>query len=239
MKHINEFGDSRHKAWCIHCGACLGQRPTNRDHAPSRVLLVKPYPENLPVMEVCKSCNAGYSLDEEYLMAFLGAVLSVSTDPDSQVLPKVARILRHNSKLRERIAASRTVDESVTDKSTTFWNPEEERVERVLLKNARGHAYFELGLPMLAPPAQVNFSPLSSLAPATRAAFEAIAPGLDAPWPEVGSRALTRAVLGDDLRPEWVIVQEGVYRYGVTQTHGVTVRIILFEYLAAEVHWTD
>ncbi len=57
-------------------------------------------------------------------------------------------------------------------------------------------------------------------------------------WPEVGSRMLTRAVTGKDLSEGWVIVQDGVYRYCVTQYDGMLVRCVLAEYLATEVHWT-
>ena len=57
--------------------------------------------------------------------------------------------------------------------------------------------------------------------------------------PEVGSRMLTRRMTGQDLSDGWVVVQDGIYRYGVAQ-HGVMlVRSVLFEYLATEVYWTE
>ena len=36
---------------------------------------------------------------------------------------------------------------------------------------------------------------------------------------------------------QWLIVQEGRYRYRVTQGDGLWVRIVIREYLAAEVWW--
>ena len=57
-------------------------------------------------------------------------------------------------------------------------------------------------------------------------------------WPEVGSRMMTRVLTGQDLLGEWVIVQDGVYRYSVVQQGVMLVRTVLFEYLATETYWT-
>jgi len=84
MQNIQEFVDRRHKAWCIHCTKELVSVETNRDHVPTKSLLREPYPPNLPVIEICKVCNQSFSADEEYLVAFLGAVLTGSTDPSIQ-----------------------------------------------------------------------------------------------------------------------------------------------------------
>ena len=75
MQQIPEFVDERHKGWCIHCGTGIDPDRSSRDHVPSKCLLSRPYPDNLPVVEVCASCNESFSLDEEYLIAFTGAVL--------------------------------------------------------------------------------------------------------------------------------------------------------------------
>ena len=107
MESIYEFVDERQKSWCIHCGGWIAQLETNRDHAPSKSLLQKPYPENLPVMQVCKECNSGFSRDEEYLAAFLGAVLTGTTESTAQSSPSAKRILATNEKLRKRIERSK------------------------------------------------------------------------------------------------------------------------------------
>src|SRR5690606_35418047 len=96
------------------------------------------------------------------------------------------------------------------------WMPETERVNRVIVKNARGHAFYEYGEPMLREPDEVWAAPLESLTAAQQDAFENIqGDGMLAGWPEVGSRMMTRVMTGQDLRDGWVIVQDGVYRYGV------------------------
>jgi hypothetical protein len=60
-----------------------------------------------------------------------------------------------------------------------------------------------------------------------------------AAWPEVGSRMMTRVMTGQDLSDGWVIVQQGVYRYAIVQEGVMFVKMVLFEYLAAQVFWAD
>jgi hypothetical protein len=50
---------------------------------------------------------------------------------------------------------------------------------------------------------------------------------------------MTRVLTGQDLAGEWVVVQEGIYRYAVAQGGGMLVRSVLSEYLATEVYWGD
>lgn len=231
---IEEFSDERHKSWCVHCGSLLITSITNLDHAPARALLIEPYPSNLPVVRVCAACNSGHSLDEEYLSTFLACVIAGTTDPEEQTNQRVARTLRHAPKLRLRIEAAKTVLESHDGKTRLIWNPEWERVRRVVVKNARGHAYYEFGEPMLDDPVNVLVKPLENFTEEERIAFESQIGDL---WPEVGSRMMTRLLTGQDMDGAWIVVQKGVYRYTVGQAGGLTVRSVLNEYLATEVTW--
>lgn len=206
----------------MHCGAGIGNVDTSRDHVPSKCFLTAPYPSELPVVEICHACNNGFSRDEEYAIAFLGAVLSGSTDPEKQTLAQSASVLRRTPKLRQRIEDSRTAGSTSTGEALVLWKPEQERIDRVLIKNARGHAYFEFGEPVLSTPDWHWSRPLHGLE--QRAEFQRVE--LSAAWPEVGSRMLTRVVTGDDLSNGWVIVQPGVYRYAVFQDGGLVVRIM-------------
>ena len=237
MDQIEEFVDERQKSWCIHCGGWITELDTNRDHVPSKSLLREPYPANLPVVEVCTACNEGFSLDEEYLVVFLNCVLAGSTDPLQQRNSRVERILKNNSKLRARIDGSRKEYRTLGGETRSVWTPEQERVNRVIVKNARGHALFEYGEPMLRKPQSVWSAPLETLTTEQRAAFETIEMG--GGWPEVGSRMLTRVVTGQDLSGSWVIVQDGIYRYAVAQQGVILVRSVIFEYLATETFWSD
>ena len=240
MDRIEEFVDERQKSWCIQCGASIGSVETSEDHVPSKGLLREPRPANLPVVDICTPCNNGFSADEEYLFLFLKCVLAGTTDPDRHDDPKVGRALRRHEKLRARLEQSRTEHQTIDDETRLVWMPETERVNRVIVKNARGHAFYEYGEPMLREPDEVWAAPLESLTAAQQDAFENIqGDGMLAGWPEVGSRMMTRVMTGQDLRDGWVIVQDGVYRYGVAQSGGILVRSVLFEYLATEVRWDD
>ncbi len=134
--------------------------------------------------------------------------------------------------MRQRVERFRRVSDQPGGAVT--WMPELEPVRAVILKNARGHAMFEYGEPMRDEPASVAAVPLVQLTDEQRADFENVA--IDV-WPEVGSRMMTRIATGQDLADGWVIVQPGIYRYAVTQDGLMTVRIVMFEYLAAEVRW--
>lgn len=236
MKHVEDTADRRQKSWCIHCGGWITEVVTNRDHAPSKVLLDEPFPANMPLMRVCQSCNSSFAKDEEYVAGFLGAVLSGSADPDAQVVERSARILRSNPALRLRIKNAKQVERNLFGEETISWEPEHSRLEKVLVKNARGHAFYEISEPMLEEPSKVRFRPLETLDKTQTAVFENVA-WPNGFWPEVGSRMMTRFMTGEDLDEGWVIVQEGVYRYAVIQTGGLLVRIVMREYLAAEIVW--
>lgn len=237
MQNIAEFVDERQKTWCIHCAKTICEVETNRDHVPTKSLLKNPYPCNLPVVTICKDCNLSFSLDEEYFVSFLSSVLVGSTDPSIQFIPAARRILSRNIKLRARIDDSR--DEVVISDNCpkNCFRPEVDRISRIILKNARGHAFFEYGEPMLNDPTHVLFTPLEMLTQKQRDSFLTINPQKF--WPEVGSRMMTRVISGQDLFKSWVVVQDEVYRYAIVQQGGVLVRTVLYEYLATEVYWEE
>jgi hypothetical protein len=238
MERIDEFVDERQKPWCIHCGDFISDVRTNRDHVPTKAFLCKPYPKELPIVTICMKCNNGFSKDEEYTVAFLGAVISGSTESGSQHHPSAARILQHHDKLRERIERSKQEVMGANGQPQLNWSPELDRIKRILIKNARGHAFYEYGEPMLDDPSHVHMVPISAFDADAQSQFEIIPS--DGVWPEVGSRMMTRMMTGQDLDGSWVVVQEGVYRYGVTQCNGgILVRTVIMDYLGTQVFWGE
>ena len=245
MDQVKEFVDSRNKGFCIHCGESIRTAEANRDHVPTKGLLNPPYPENLPVVEVCRQCNAGFSSDEEYLIAFLGSVLSGSTRPDPVRFPTAASILARSPLLGRRIDRSQTVQGNLSGDAKVLWGPELDRIERVIVKNARGHILYEIGEPMLGQPSHVWSCPIPTMGTQQVAQFENI-PMLSV-WPEVGSRMMMRGVLtfndpengqGVYIDDGWQDVQDGVYRYAVVPLPGqVLVKTVIYEYMATEVVW--
>lgn len=105
-----------------------------------------------------------------------------------------------------------------------------ERVKNVVVKNARGHVYFEHGQPTFGEPDHVTVGPLAVLNDEQRAVFLNVDYG--SVWPEVGSRMMTRLAVGHDLdKNNWVVVQPGIYRYAVISEGRFVVGAILREYL--------
>ena len=238
MRQLNNYSDERYRDICIYCDACLQEVKRTKDHVPSKALLEPPYPENLPVVDVCQQCNAGFSKDEQYFSAFLAAVISGSTNPDPDRFPTAAKTLTYSAPLRERIERSRQVQATVWGDPEVQWTPEIERIARVIVKNARGHALFELGLPLLSDPAYVGFSPILVMSDEQKAHFGSEPESML--WAEVGSRMMQRMVNGDLQPGGWVEVQPGTYRYAVYQLGNQTlIRMLLRDYLACEVAWDE
>ncbi|MDE0627305.1 MAG: hypothetical protein OXH99_12970 [Bryobacterales bacterium] len=251
MLFIEDYSDERLKAWCIHCGAALGSVKANRDHVPSKSLLSKALrrkgaeydrgggePDGyLPQVTVCRRCNSGFSPDENYLLCVLHAVLAGSLYPDPKTHPEAANVLRSNRHIVRGLRNPHGGQGFLFDDIQPFTLfPDLERVGRVVLKNARGHAYHDLGQPLFEKPAQVSFTPMLSMAGHERAAFEDTGGGLDV-WPEVGCRMTLRVLDGVAMAGGWVEVEEGRYRYAVDWSSGITVRTVIWEYLATETHW--
>ena len=236
MKQIYHFSDQLASVDYIPCSEHHHNGRYSRDHIPSKALLNVPYPENLMDVGMCQDCNSGFGRDEEYFAAFLASVISGSTEPDPLQFPTASRILAHNPRLRSRIDAARHVEADAGNGTAIIWTPELERIERVIVKNARGHVLFELGQGIDLPPTQVNIVPIQQMSPWQLNQFEH--PMSTAGWPEVGSRMMLRLIeTGECGEGGWIEIQRGIYRYAVDELPRV--RMVIREYLAAEVAWNQ
>ena len=229
-RHI--FVDERLTGICAFCGCAAGE---SFDHTPSKVLLDRPYPDDLPGVGACVPCNNSFSLDEEYVACFVDCVVSGSSDPDHVGRESVAKILRHKPALSARIESSKTSNSD----GTLIWMPEAGRIRNVVVKLARGHVAFEYSESGLNEPSYVTCLPFLAMSDRQRLQFEST-DGRFGGWPEIGSRAFCRDVAGEHDRftvDGWQEIQAGRYRYRVFQDGGTMVRMILSEYLACEVAW--
>lgn len=229
MDQLRSFADDRLLVGCIHC---MGPTQT-RDHVPSRILLDEPYPENLPVVPACALCNQGFSLDEEYFACLIECAKAGSLEAVER--PKIRRILQDSPALAARFAQARTK----APDGTVFFAAETERIKRVVLKLARGHAAYELNEQHLDEPSHIMFVPLSALDEHARHHFET--PPEPTVWPELGTRAMQRMVVSTAgpsvFGPAWLRVQPSQYRYLALAEEAVMVRLVIGEYLACEVIW--
>ena len=226
MRRVQSFSDDRFKGFCVHCG---GPNETV-DHNPSKVFLDEPFPPDLPASPACVACNNGFSPDEAYLACLVECAATGKLEPEDIERSKVAGLLRRDGRLRGEMRAAR--QETATGLT---WQADVERVQRVVLKLARGHAAFEIE-PKLDMPSELIILPLHLLPEKHRRDFEEDDSGVVDVWPELGSRAMNRMFVGMEGN-EWLVVQDGRYRYKVTWTDNIVVRLVIREYLAAVVVW--
>ena len=178
-------------------------------------------------------------VDEPYLACFLECVVCGSTDPERLERAKIRHILSRQPKLRSRVERAGQEAGTLGGGKLVVWRPEEDRVRNVILKMARGHAFFELNEPMMDVPDHVWFLPLHQMSKDDRGDFEALPLG-DCPVavaPEVGSRSMHRLLMETARLGGWVGVQEERYRYQVAGAGFVSVKMVIRDYLAAEVVW--
>lgn len=162
MRQIRTFSDIRLEGHCIYCL----KDADSREHVPSKVFLDKPFPENLPIVPACSKCNQDFSLDEEYVACLLECTLSGTTDPEHLERLKIGKILNRKPKLRRMLQDAR---EEIGGK--VHFSIDRERVERIIVKLAKGHAKYENSEIQLNKPIYVGFSPISFLSESERNSF--------------------------------------------------------------------
>ncbi|MHC8285371.1 hypothetical protein ACYZUD_00680 [Pseudomonas sp. XS1P51] len=242
MDQLKNLADERLSQGCIYCG---GTEET-REHVPSKVFLDSPLPENLPIVSACRYCNNGFSSDEEYLACLIESVVSNSTDPDKLHRVKIANILLRSPALKARLESAKIiVDEQL------HYNIEPQRVKNIVLKLARGHAWFELSKACRMEPTSIWWQPTFLLSEEKRDEFEDFE-HIEL-LGEIGSRASQRVLVTqitlqsengeiltlESLINDWIHVQEGNYRYHAGDQDGeVKIKIVIREYLACEVTWS-
>lgn len=237
MTHLKDYSDSRNKEFCIHCSRILAQSEVTRDHVPSKSLLRPPFPSNLQVVKICSLCNNDVSLDEEYFMVFLEVVLAGTMESDFSHNPKIARILNRNATLKAEITKSQIKYQTLAGEDKIVWKANMDRIARVVIKNARGHAMYELGEPMIDRPTLISIRPIIEM---TAKEIEEFLNSTDFCFllPEVGSRMLQRVISNDGRMDGWVEVQDNMYRYSVNyHGSGMRVKSIIHGYLTTEVAW--
>jgi hypothetical protein len=226
MIHRNKFSDERLDLVCTYCGINV---PDTRDHVPSRILLDDPFPENLPVVPCCSSCNQSFSLDEEYFACLLECVICGTTEVDKLQRDKVKRILSRKESLRQRIEGDK-----FEENGQIQFRVDVKRFENVALKLAKGHAKFEYSEIIFEEPTHFSLKPLHTMSAEEQQAFFTLE--TITKFPEVGSRAFISIVEGEPTH-HWIEVQENIYSYSTQGDAATVIKILLWNYLAIEVIW--
>src|SRR5688572_9409203 len=101
MKRVGCFGDERILLGCFHCGG----PPNTNDHSPPKVLLDKPYPDEMITVPSCYECNNSASLDEAYLACAVECAVAGQTTPESVSRPAIQKMLAHSPALAAQMRA--------------------------------------------------------------------------------------------------------------------------------------
>lgn len=244
MEQLRDFSDDRLVNGCLYCGG----PEESRDHVPSRVFLDSPFPNQLPVVWACVECNNKFSRDEAYLACLIESVIAGSTDPDKIRRERVAKLLRKTPKLQSKLEAAKCFRDG-----HVYFNVEAERIGNVGLKLARGHAAFELSQVRRDEPTSFWWRLLPLMTDMERDDFDSI--HVVDMLGEVGSRGLQRMFVTQiDVESihgggrstlsvvfnDWLDVQEERYRYiAIDDGSEIKIKIVIAEYLAFEVVWTQ
>lgn len=116
--------------YCIYCGSIAD----TREHVPSKTFLKKPLPSDLPVLPACQNCNNGFSADELYTRTYIECLKAVLIDNNFDSLHV------ESTDRKEKREAKLAIKKALDKKMLVF----DDRVGRVLLKLAIGHAVYEL-----------------------------------------------------------------------------------------------
>jgi len=226
MEQINNYADQRANGQCLYCGGM----PETREHVPPRVFLDKPYPTNLPVVDACKECNNGFSLDEEYVACLLECIVSNSTTPEKLHRENIKRLLLERPLLAKRLNNAFKQEDGMTS-----FKIEYDRVRNVVEKVAKGHVLFEINELHRDHPL-ISVTPFPCFSETKIIEFERLPQ--PTVWPEVGSRSMHRLIIGDaSFSNGWIVVQPNRYRYAVLHSDHIEVRMVFSEYLACVVIW--
>lgn len=228
--------------YCIYCSSIAD----TREHVPSKVFLNEPLPCDLPTLPACQKCNNGFSADELYTNSYIECLKEFKENNNFEAL----EIQPHDRKevCEAKNAVKRDCKKGIFGK--------DERIERILIKLAKGHIVHELfecnNLESF-PVASINVSCIvkCSVDNETWVSLEAIELIDNEVLPEVGSRAFRNIYVidmihngADDenrfidhhLFMDWTDIQDGIYRYiALYNGENIVVKIIIRDYLYAEI----
>ena len=182
------------------------------------------------MVPACRQCNTSFSADEEYVACLLSAVLAGTTEPGAIDREKIRRILTGKPALRARIDAAR-----FERNGSIVFEPEQNRVDAVFIKLAQGHALFELHSPCSEPPDSIRIAPLLAMSLRNVTSSRIHPCRLSSrSWELEAPPSLTEGGL---VGHPWLEVQAGRYRFHASIEDGVSVRIVIHEYLGGHVQW--
>lgn len=216
---------------CVYCG----DYADTRDHVPSKCFLDEPYPDNLKVVPCCRKCNNKFSKDEEYVSCFIDCMKEKISIPLEIKRLKTHKTLVHSTKLTKEICS-----QIIPFADCIVYDYDKVRFDKVMYKLAYGHLAYENDSLNYDSTYKVTYRLLDNLSRDSLGKFEK--PYQGDLLPEVGSRSLSKiggfrimeGPMGFVSFSDWIIIQNGRYRYCVSPD-SKRVKFVIAEYLAVEV----
>ena len=201
--------------------------------------MIEPFPENLPTIPACFECNNGYSEDEKYLACFLDVL-------KSNLYADYSRKDQTNHRLeKDKNLQALLVEQIKVSDGKVYYELDEERFLRILVKLARGHAGFEFDYVNFDDTGiTVSYNFLFEIAEDVMSDFNQI-PEIDIA-PEVCSRGITAPCIMQNIETDeafafafWNEVQDNQYRYQVTRNKngGICVKFVIYEFLYCKIEF--
>lgn len=231
------------KTFCIYCG----NEANTREHAPSKVFLRKPFPDNLPVLPACKNCNNAFSDYELYSEVYLDSLKYLSGYSENLSIDNNERIFKSTAFYDAQCDLKKYIDTG-----GIICN---EKLQKILIKLSICHAVYELcegystdGKAIELKEISVNFR--LNLNEKEIEKFLMPIDISNKTFPELGSRifenirvvepVLTPLKGGEDKKLQlvilfWTEIQEGEYEYiAWIEDNEITVKIAIHDFLFAQ-----
>lgn len=223
------------KMRCIYCGGTAD----TREHCPSKMLVSDLGDINLPVLPACFSCNNGFSEDELFAKSYLDYI----------------KIWQFGHALPENVDLKTNIEKEALSQSKRFietnGSDQNERVKRILIKLAIGHATYELS-------EDLSFGSgwtVSAVQYLTKSMVDKEDWNLlqkpvevsEESFPEIGSRQYTDIMIVEGYRSVpnvqnhifliWQDIKEGVYSYIAYSTgfKEIVVKIVIGDVFFAQI----
>lgn len=215
------------------CFYCEGSFPAGvliAARIPSQSLSRDARPGSVVEVDVCRACASRSGENDIYLSAYLKHAL-VQVPELSAALAEAGIPDRNVITMQEQLLLCASYDEM----PDVIAHPAYERILSVVVKNARVHAFTELGRVLPGWPDTLVVQSLPRAPVSWVNAFLTV--DHTRTWPRAGSQLMVRMFTGENLQSGWITVAPGSYVYTVFEDGGVTVRSIIREYLMTEVSW--
>lgn len=226
------YWDKSKENGCIYCG----DKAETREHIPSKVLLLEPYPDNLPTIPACFKCNNSFSADEEYFACYL-EMLKSQVYNDFSCSEHILDILEKKPQLRQLINSQIT---NIDGKVKLSYD--KNRFIHIINKLAICHTGYDFDNVDFDGPVNTWYDFAFNLTHEEKVKFEM--PQIMDCLPEISSRFSCNFCIAENtqtgemfLLNDWMTVQEHRYKYYISHNDngGIRVKIIVYDYFYCQV----